>query len=60
MVYAAVVKLVDTLDLGSSVARRGGSSPSRNETERGCVILLLHPFKNGMITIALNHGVQFL
>ena len=25
---AAVVKLVDTLDLGSSAARRGGSSPS--------------------------------
>ena len=26
--YADVVKLVDTLDLGSSAARRGGSSPS--------------------------------
>ena len=25
--YADVVKLVDTLDLGSSAARRGGSSP---------------------------------
>ncbi len=27
LVYASVVELVDTLDLGSSVARRGGSSP---------------------------------
>ena len=26
--YAGVVKLVDTLDLGSSASRRGGSSPS--------------------------------
>ena len=26
---APVVKLVDTLDLGSSALRRGGSSPSR-------------------------------
>ena len=26
--YAGVVKLVDTLDLGSSAARLGGSSPS--------------------------------
>ena len=25
--YAGVVKLVDTLDLGSSASRRGGSSP---------------------------------
>ncbi len=27
---------------------------SRNETETGCVILLLHPFKNGMITLAVT------
>ena len=27
MIYADVVKLVDTLDLGSSAAMRGGSSP---------------------------------
>ena len=26
--FAGVVKLVDTLDLGSSASRRGGSSPS--------------------------------
>jgi hypothetical protein len=27
VVYASMVELVDTLDLGSSAARRGGSSP---------------------------------
>jgi hypothetical protein len=32
--WAGVVKLVDTLDLGSSAARRGGSSPS-TRTIRG-------------------------
>lgn len=30
---ADVVKLVDTLDLGSSAARRGGSSPSIRTTQ---------------------------
>ena len=29
---AGVVELVDTLDLGSSAARRGGSSPSARTT----------------------------
>ena len=32
---AGVVKLVDTLDLGSSAARRGGSSPSTRTKEDG-------------------------
>ncbi len=32
--FAGVVELVDTLDLGSSAARRGGSTPfSRTETK---------------------------
>ncbi len=30
---AGVVKLVDTLDLGSSASRRGGSSPSTRTFE---------------------------
>jgi len=33
---ARVVKLVDTLDLGSSVARRGGSSPSSRTIIKPC------------------------
>ena len=37
---APVVKLVDTLDLGSSALRRGGSSPSRRTKFKGFVPLV--------------------
>ena len=37
--FAGVVKLVDTLDLGSSASRRGGSSPfTRTQTSIAFVV----------------------
>ena len=33
--FAGVVKLVDTLDLGSSASRRGGSSPFTRTKKTG-------------------------
>lgn len=46
---ADVVKLVDTLDLGSSAARHGGSSPSIRTTNaphlRGILAILKHLYK---------------
>jgi hypothetical protein len=41
---AGVAKLVDALDLGSSAARRGGSSPSTRTTFQKSVLLLVHFF----------------
>lgn len=39
--FAGVVKLVDTLDLGSSASRLGGSSPSTRTKKRDNVLLSL-------------------
>ncbi len=33
--FAGMVELVDTLDLGSSAARRGGSTPFTRTTKKG-------------------------
>lgn len=62
---AGVVKLVDTLDLGSSAARLGGSSPSARTAEDSNLLLsFFMPGEygdiNGHKKSAFDEGAFFL
>jgi len=43
-----VAKLADALDLGSSAARHGGSSPFARTNETGCLRQPVSTFKAGL------------